>query len=119
MNLFNKLPGFVPTPPGRERRILRLLPRVLLYGTLLLAVLPLLLRIVIPEGSEAEAAARIALVDIYVISLVVLHWTVVLTVAIAAFIVLVMKGPAYVADAYPLADSDTPAVMPLSASRDK
>ena len=117
MNLFNKLPGFVPTPPGRERRILRLLPRVLLYGTLLLALLPLLLRIFIPEGREAEAAARIALVDIYVISLVVLHWTVVLTVAIAAFIVLVMKGPAYVADAYPLADADTPALTPVPDTR--
>ena len=30
------------------------------------------------------------------------------TAAIAAFIVVVMKGPAYVADAYPLNDSDTP-----------
>jgi len=39
---------------------------------------------------------------------VVLHWTVVLTVAIAAFIVMVMKGPAYVADAYPVEDSEAP-----------
>ena len=47
-------------------------------------------------------------VDIYGISLLVLHWTVVFTVAIGAFIVLVMKGPAYVADAYPLEDADQP-----------
>ena len=33
---------------------------------------------------------------------VVLHWTLVLTVALECFIVRVMKGPAYVADAYPL-----------------
>jgi hypothetical protein len=32
----------------------------------------------------------------------------VLTVAIGAFIVMVMKGPAYVADAYPLEDADQP-----------
>ena len=31
-----------------------------------------------------------------------------LTVAIAAFIVMVMKGPAYVADPYPLSDTDRP-----------
>lgn len=48
-------------------------------------------------------------VDIAVVSLLILHWTVVLTVAIAAFIVLVMKGPAFVADAYPLDEADTPA----------
>ena len=31
-----------------------------------------------------------------------------LTVGIAAFIIMVMKGPAYVADPYPLNESDTP-----------
>jgi cytochrome b561 len=46
--------------------------------------------------------------DIYVISLVILHWTVVLTVGIAAFIIMLMKGPAYVADAYPLEEAATP-----------
>ena len=36
------------------------------------------------------------------IGVVVLHWTLVLTLALGCFIVRVMKGPAYVADAYPL-----------------
>ncbi len=48
------------------------------------------------------------MVDILAISVLVLHWTAVLTVAIAAFIVMVMKGPAYVADAYPVEDSESP-----------
>jgi hypothetical protein len=43
-----------------------------------------------------------------VISFVILHWTVVVTVGIAAFIVMVMKGPAYVADPYPLNEAETP-----------
>jgi hypothetical protein len=30
-------------------------------------------------------------------------------VGLSAFIVMVMKGPAYVADAYPLSDADKPA----------
>ena len=46
--------------------------------------------------------------DIYAISVLVLHWTVVFTVGIAAFIIMVMKGPAYVADPYHLDDADTP-----------
>ena len=53
------------------------------------------------------SAGSLMTTDIYVVSLIILHWTVVLTVAIAAFIVLVMKGPAFVADAYPLDELDT------------
>ncbi|MCK7495937.1 MAG: hypothetical protein MZW92_37010 [Comamonadaceae bacterium] len=51
---------------------------------------------------------RIMTIDIYAIAVVVLHWTIVFTIAIAAFIVMVMKGPAYVADAYPLDDAEEP-----------
>lgn len=36
-----------------------------------------------------------------IISLVVLHWTLVLTLAICCAVVIVMKGPAFVADPYP------------------
>ena len=34
------------------------------------------------------------------VGVVVLHWTLVLTLAIGCAIVILMKGPAYVADAY-------------------
>ena len=108
MQLFNRLPGFIRTPPGRERDILRLLPGLLLLGTLVLALPSLAARIFIVAGNESEIATQVMTVDIYGISLVVLHWTVVLTVAIGAFIVMVMKGPAYVADPYPLVDSEHP-----------
>ncbi len=108
MELFNRLPGFIRTPPGRERVILRLLPGLLLLGTLVLALPSIAARIFFVTGSENEIATHIMTVDIYGISLVVLHWTVVLTVAIGAFIVMVMKGPAYVADPYPLVDSEHP-----------
>ena len=52
----------------------------------------------------------LTMVDIYSLSLIVLHWTVVFTVGLSAFIVMVMKGPGYVADPYPLSDADRPAV---------
>ena len=36
--LFNRLPGHPRTPAGRERQILRMLPKALLIGTALLAL---------------------------------------------------------------------------------
>jgi hypothetical protein len=103
MNLFNRLPGFPRTPAGKERVVLRLLPKAFLLGTVLLAIPSLLARLI--AGPEDTLA--VTTTDIYVISLIILHWTVVLTVGIAAFIVMLMKGPAYVADAYPLDEAET------------
>ena len=109
MNLFNKLPGHTKTIAGLERSVLRRLPRLFVLGTLLLLLPSVLTRLLPWEGSAAEVATRITTIDIYTVSVVLLHWTVVFTVAIHAFIVLVMKGPAYVADAYPLAEAENPA----------
>ena len=108
MNAFNKLPGFTSSPPGLERRVLRRLPGGLLLGTLLIGLPALLARLFPWTGSEADVAVRIMTIDIYAIAVVVLHWTLLVTVAIAALIVMVMKGPAYVADAYPLEDAEEP-----------
>jgi len=47
-------------------------------------------------------------VDIIAIAMAVTVWTAVLTVAIGCFVVIMMKGPAYVADAYELEDSERP-----------
>ena len=107
--LFNRLPGHPRTPAGRERQILRSLPRICAIGTALLALPSLAVRGAALFNPLIEAGSLITSVDIYSVSLVVLHWTVVFTVGLSAFIVMVMKGPAYVADAYPLSDADTPA----------
>jgi len=103
MNLFNRLPGFTTTPPGKERSVLRSLPKWLGLGSLLLVTPSLLVRFI----SGEHETQLIMTTDIYVVSLIILHWTVVFTVAIAAFIVMAMKGPAYVADAYPLVEAET------------
>lgn len=102
MRLFNRLPGFPGGPAGREREILRRLPAVAIWGTLLLAVALLCLRCFGGAGFRAQ----LSMPEIYLISLFFSYWSLLLTVAIAAFIVLVMKGPGYVADAYPLPDKD-------------
>ena len=108
MELFNILPGFQKSPPGLERVILRRLPAILWQGTALLVLCAGVAQFWPWDGSAAQVFTRITSLHIGVVSLLILHWTVVLTVAIGAFIVMVMKGPAYVADAYPLEDADTP-----------
>lgn len=111
MNLFNKLPGFVQSAPGLEHLIWRRLPAILLWGTLLPLGLAGLNRALAPAVSESGAGAGALLRwDYTMFGFVVLHWTLVLTLALVCFIVRVMKGPAYVADAYPLpSERDEPA----------
>jgi len=87
---------------------LALLPKALVLGSLLLGLPSLVARWLLLFATEPGATTWVFTVDIYAISLLFLHWAVILVVAIAAFIVLVMKGPAYVADPYPLIESDTP-----------
>ena len=105
MNLFNKLPGFVRSAPGMEHLIGRRLPAILLWGTLLPLVLAGANRALAPTAAQSgHYDAALLLWDFKMFGVVVLHWTLVLTVALGCFIVRVMKGPAYVADAYPLPD---------------
>ena len=104
MNFFNRLPGFTRTPSGKERVVLRRLPKYFWLGSLLLATPSLLVRLI---AGESESL-MIMTTDIYVVSLLVLHWTVIFTIGIAAFIIVAMKGPAYVADPYPLDEAEYP-----------
>ena len=103
MNLFNKLPGFVRSAPGWEQRIWRRLPAILLCGTLLpllLSGLNHLLAPAVPATGGSEGA--LLMWDYALWGVVALHWNLVLTLGLGCVIVRVMKGPAYVADAYPL-----------------
>jgi hypothetical protein len=108
MTWLRKLPNSRRYPPGLEWRLLRRMPLILGTGTLLPALVALMARVWPISGSPQEIAATLRMVDIYAIGTVTLHWTLVLTVSIACVIVWLMKGPAYVADAYPLPDRDRP-----------
>lgn len=106
MNAFNRLPGFQRSAPGLEHRLWRRLPAILAWGTLLpllaIAVNHVLAPAAVP--GMAENGPRL-MWDFAMLGAVLLHWTLVLTVAIGCFIVRVMKGPAYVADGYPMPDA--------------
>jgi len=108
MKLLRKLPNSVREAPGLEWVVLKKLPLTLLLGTLFPLVISLANRGFPPEGTPAQIAKHVKIVDIISIATAVTVWTAVLTVAIACFVVVVMKGPAYVADAYDLVDSESP-----------
>ena len=100
MNYFNKLKGFQRSPAGLEWQIWKRLHLILAVGT----VLPLLASAgaYVLDGLDPVTQNSRAVEQFFyvMVGLVVLHWSLVLTLAIGCAIVILMKGPAYVADAY-------------------
>ncbi|MDD2808695.1 hypothetical protein [Rhodoferax sp.] len=108
MNWLKKLPGYQRTPYGFEVRLLRMMPSVLLAGVALPAAVAGLARVVFNQGTVDEIAHNIQTFDFVMLGLAIFIWTAALTVAIGCIIVWLMKGPAYVADAYEVSHSDKP-----------
>lgn len=106
--LFRKLKYYPKSPAGLERKILRHIPQVFIFGLLGLGLPSLLARIFPISGGVSEVQYWIGMIDIYVISLIVFYCAAIFTIGCGALIVMIMKGPAYVADAYPLIDFDKP-----------
>jgi len=105
MNLFNKLPGFVRSPHGLEHVLWRLLPTLALWGSLLPLALTQgnhVLAGLQPSSVSDEKA--LLLFDYAMVGVLLTNCMLVLALGLGCFIVRVMKGPAYVADAYPLPD---------------
>ncbi len=107
MNWLNKLPGFERAAPGLEWVLWRRLPAILGWGT----ALPLVVALALWLGARGQPSSgqdSDPMPVIYALmGLVMVHWTLVLTLAIGCVIVILMKGPAYVADGYSLPGSDT------------
>ncbi len=108
MTWLKRLPGFQRAPAGLEWIVLKRLPWIALVGT----ALPLLAMLAAPVllGSSADDAKYAATLQIVLVSVLVLHWTAIFTVALVCMIVWIAKGPAFVADAYELPDADRPGV---------
>lgn len=110
MGLFNKLPGFQTSPAGLERKILRSLPAALTVGLAILVLPSLILRLT--GYSSWDVSQSVSMVDIYAMGAVLFYCNVIAFIFFAALIVMLMKGPAYVADAYPLDDAEAPRAKP-------
>ncbi len=104
-------------PPGLEWEILRRLPKVLLIGTLIPLSLSVLVR-VLPPANDVDPGKSVLSVDIFSFATALTFWIAVLTVAIGCVVVTIMKGPAYVADPYPVAHANRPDTETKSGSSD-
>ena len=108
MRFLRKLPNSIREAPGLEWVVMKKLPSILLLGTLIPLAVSMANRLFPPQAAAAEIAKHIKSVDIMAIAIEVTVWTAVLTIAIGCFVVIVMKGHAYVADAYELSDAENP-----------
>jgi len=114
MDYFRKLHDH-RSPPGLERVILRKLPLALLGSILVPVGLAAGTRLFPPDGPAYDVARTTASVDIFAVSLGLTSLAAVFTVFIGCVVVIVMKGPAYVADGYELAAASRPAPPPDGA----
>jgi 4-amino-4-deoxy-L-arabinose transferase-like glycosyltransferase len=108
MRWLNKLPNYRREPHGLEWRLLRRLPVLLLGGTLVPVLFGIASRLSPRTGAPSALAAHFQFIDIAAIALIITAWTAVLTLAIGCCVVVIMKGPAYVADRYDLSDAESP-----------
>ena len=108
MNWLKKLTPDRRARSGLEWTLWCKLPFIALAGTLLPLLCLGLLHLLSDPQSDAAQARWLQMVDYGVGGLVIFHWTMVATVAIGCVIVMVMKGPGYVADGYKVSHSDKP-----------
>ena len=115
MNWLQKLPGHQRSPAGLEWALWRKLPHILLGGTALPLAALAVVHGVWGDAASAATERMVRMADFAALAVISLHWSLVLAVAIGCVIVMLMKGPAYVADAYEMPHSDRPRPDPESA----
>lgn len=108
MNWLNPLKGSLRSASGLEWKIWRRLPIMALVGALLSALLWLAFHWILDPQISAVQSRWLLKAGYMAVGALIFYWMMLLTLAIACAIVMVMKGPAYVADAYPLSHRDQP-----------
>ena len=108
MNWFHKIPHSCRAASGLEWRLWKKLPLIALVGTALPLLCLALMHLMSGEAPDPEKARWLQMMDYVVGGVVVFHWSMVLTLGIGCVIVMVMKGPGYVADGYRVSHSDQP-----------
>lgn len=97
------------SPPGLERVLLRKMPAVLLGAFAVPLFMSAIARAFPMSGTAEEIAKYQSSIDILGIAICIAVLTGLFVVFIGCILVVLMKGPAYVADAYDLVDSEKPA----------
>ena len=107
MNWLKKIPGTIRSPSGLEWKLWRKLPLIFLVGTALPLCVAGIMHLLSDVQNDAQAR-WLQVADYVVAGVVVFHWTAVVTVAIGCVVVMLMKGPGYVADPLEVSHSDKP-----------
>lgn len=97
---FKKLPGFQRSPTGREWWLLKRLPKIFLIGTALLLTVGAYLYFDTAVHTEQLKVVY------WIPGLLFSYWFFVGAAFIGCIVVIIMKGPAYVADEYQLPKED-------------
>ncbi len=108
MKWLRKVPHSPRAASGLEWTLWRKLPWIALLGTALPLIALLALHMLSDPDTSPAQARWLQMADFFVGAVLVFHWTMVATVAIGCVIVMVMKGPSYQADSYPVSHSDRP-----------
>ena len=99
-------------PPGLERKILNKIPKYLLASILIPLFMSIFVRMPPIEGLFSRTVDEVAkfhsTIDFLAIAIFISCLPIILTLTIGCVIVILMKGPAYTADAYKLDDADNP-----------
>lgn len=108
MDWFKKIPQSQRSATGLEWRLWRKLPLIALVGTVLPLLCLGLLHLAVDAQADAAQLRWLQMMGYVLGGVILFHWTMVLTVGIGCVIVIIMKGPGYVADGYRVSHSDQP-----------
>lgn len=103
-----KNPDSIRTPAGLEWRLFRKLPKLTALGLLALLALWGAAHAWPFDGDPHVWARRLRTFDFMLAGMAIFHLTMVVTVAIGCLVVMIMKGPQYTADSYPVQDAERP-----------
>ena len=103
-----KNPDSIRAPAGLEWRLIRKLPRLTWLGLLALLLLWGALHAWPFDGDPHDIERRLRAFNYMLIGLAIFHITMVVTVALGCLIVMIMKGPQYTSDSYPVQDAERP-----------
>jgi hypothetical protein len=100
------------SPPGLERKILKKIPKYLLASICIPLFMVILVRLPFIESLFTRTAQEVSklhtTIDFLSIAIFISVLPILFTLVIGCVIVMLMKGPGYVADAYELDDADKP-----------
>lgn len=94
-------------PPGLEWALFKKLPLLTLAGLIVIGLLWIAMRIG-SDGPYSMAEGSLGKFEFALIGAAVFHITMMVTLTIGCVVVLIMKGPHYSADSYPVEDAERP-----------